>query len=322
MIYQHPLAYLLGLEGLALLRAWAGDHDYDQDFVTARLAEVRELLDDPLLTDHPGVLVEPDATPAAYEQWSPGYDDPGNPLFDLDEPLIDSIIGELPVGTAVDTACGTGRLTAHVLERGHRVIGVDSSLAMVQRARNRLPGTTFLVGDLLRLPLPDESADLIVNGLALTHVADLEAVLIEAARVLRPGGHLVVSDVHHDLVLLGSVVKAAGAAGQPQIASTHRHTTAEFLIASLAAGFQVLGYDERPRPAKPDGPLPEPTRDVGSWRDWPWTLLGRVPEATRAAWNNPSVVVWHLQRKPDRRSGAVSERGDLVLADPRATSSA
>ena len=180
------------------------------------------------------------------------------------------------------------------------MVGVDSSPAMLQQARTRLPGTAFVLGDLRRLPLPDEVADLMVNGLALTHVADLDAVFVEAARVLRPGGHLVVSDVHHDLVLLGSVVKATGAAGQPQIATTHRHTTAEFLINALVAGFRVLGYDERPRPSKPDGPLPEASRDPGSWPDWPWTLLGRVPEATRAAWNIPSVVVWHFQREPER----------------------
>ena len=46
MVYQHPLAYLIGMEGLALLRAWAGDYDYDREFVTARLAETRKLLDD------------------------------------------------------------------------------------------------------------------------------------------------------------------------------------------------------------------------------------------------------------------------------------
>jgi hypothetical protein len=42
MIYQHPLAYLLGLEGIALLRAWAGD--FDKAFVDRRLAEIRRLL--------------------------------------------------------------------------------------------------------------------------------------------------------------------------------------------------------------------------------------------------------------------------------------
>jgi hypothetical protein len=50
VIYQHPLAYLLGLEGIALLRGWAGD--YDKEFVEARLAEVRRLLDDESLANH------------------------------------------------------------------------------------------------------------------------------------------------------------------------------------------------------------------------------------------------------------------------------
>ena len=44
MIYQDPLAYLLGLEGIALLDTWAGDHD--RAFTDARLAEIRRLLDD------------------------------------------------------------------------------------------------------------------------------------------------------------------------------------------------------------------------------------------------------------------------------------
>jgi hypothetical protein len=43
-MYQDPLAYLLGLEGIALLDAWAGDHD--RAFTDARLAEIRKLLDD------------------------------------------------------------------------------------------------------------------------------------------------------------------------------------------------------------------------------------------------------------------------------------
>ena len=51
MIYQDPLAYLLGLEGIALLDAWAGDHD--RTFTDARLAEIRRLLDDEKLRDRP-----------------------------------------------------------------------------------------------------------------------------------------------------------------------------------------------------------------------------------------------------------------------------
>ena len=89
------------------------------------------------------------------------------------------------------------------------------------------------------------------------------------------------------------------------------------LVVSVVRGHRVLGYDEQPRPSKPDGPLPEASRDPGSWRDWPWTLLGRVPEATRAAWNSPSVVVWHLQREPERRSGFENLLPDVSGPDGR-----
>jgi SAM-dependent methyltransferase len=295
VIYQHPLAYLIGMEGLALLRAWAGDDHYDMEFVKARLVESRQLLENETLTTHPGVLVERDATGPAYAQWSTSYDDPGNDLFDLDEPLLDLILDTLPAGIAVDAACGTGRLTSRLVQRGHRVVGVDSSLEMLQQARGRLPDTALVMGDLHQLPLRKDSADLVVTGLALAHVADLPSVFAEAARVLRPGGHLIISDVHHELVLLGSVPKALGPAGQPQIATNHRHTTGDFLRASLATGFSLLSYEEQRRPSTSGGPPPEPTREIGSWQEWPWTLLGLVPEATRAAWDIPALAVWHFQ---------------------------
>lgn len=66
-IYQDPLAYLLGLEGVALLDAWAGYHD--RAFTGARLAEIRRLLDDEKLRDR-GVLVERISTVTAYGQWA------------------------------------------------------------------------------------------------------------------------------------------------------------------------------------------------------------------------------------------------------------
>jgi len=299
MIYHHPLAYLIGMEGLALLRAWAGD--YDETFVTARLAEVRALLDDETLAHHPGVLVESGATSVAYRQWSATYDVAGNGLFDLDEPVLDEIIDTLPTGIAVDAACGTGRLASRLLQRGHHVIGVDNSVEMLGHARVRLPTTALLVGDLHRLPLLNDHVDLVVCGLALTHAADLELVFTEFARVLRPGGHLLISDVHHELALRGSVPKAVGPQGQAQLAACHRHTVGDYLRAGLATGFSVRRCEEQP-PRSPPGPqeqqsvkAPLPRPDFGTWQQWPWTLLDLVPEATRAAWDNPSVIIWHFK---------------------------
>jgi SAM-dependent methyltransferase len=133
VIYQHPLAYLLGLEGLALLRAWAGD--FDKEFVDRRLTEVRRLLADHALAGHPGVMVNRGDTLTAYRQWAARYDEPRNSLFDADEPVMHQIIDAFPPGQAVDAGCGTGRYAQYLAGHGHRVIGIDSSPEMLIREK-------------------------------------------------------------------------------------------------------------------------------------------------------------------------------------------
>ena len=136
VIYQDPLAYLLGLEGIALLDAWAGD--YDREFTDARLAEIRQLLDDEKLRDRE-VLAERVSTVIAYEQQSAGYDaEAGGGLFAADEPLVAEYLSGREPGVALDAACGTGRFAEFLAGRGHRVIGVDSSPDMLAHARRRV----------------------------------------------------------------------------------------------------------------------------------------------------------------------------------------
>lgn len=293
VIYQDPLAYLLGLEGIALLDAWAGE--YDREFVEARLAEVRRLLDDEKLRGR-GVLAEQVGAVTAYEQQSAHYDaDAGGGLFAADEPLVAECLDGRAPGVALDAACGTGRFAEFLAARGHRVIGIDSSPDMLAHARRRVPAGEFHVAGLDRLPLPDQSADIVVCALALVHVALLQPVLAEFARVLRPGGDLVISDVHHDLVTRGSVIKARGPAGEPCVADTYRHPLGDYLRAALSLGFEVRRCEE-PGPARPDGPLPEPATGIGEWRDWPWTLMDYLPSAARASGGRPSLVIWHFRR--------------------------
>ena len=255
MIYQDPLAYLLGLEGIALLDAWAGDHD--RAFTEARLAEIRRLLDDERLRDR-GVLVEQVSAATVYEQVSAGYDaDAGGGLFATDEPVVAEYLARREPGVALDAACGTGRFAEFLARRGHRVIGVDSSPDMLALARQRVPGAKFHIAGLDRLPLPDDSVDVIVCALALEHVASLDPVLAEFARVLRPGGDLVISDVHHELVTRGSVMTARGPAGEPLIAPSYRHQLGDYLRPALSLGLQVKRCEE-PRVVRADEPRPSP----------------------------------------------------------------
>jgi SAM-dependent methyltransferase len=292
VIYQDPLAYLLGLEGIALLDAWAGDHD--REFTEARLAEIRRLVDDEKLRDR-GVAVERVSTVTAYRRWSASYDaEAAGGLFEMDEPVVAGYLDGRKPGVALDAACGTGRFAEFLSRSGHRVIGVDSSPDMLAYARRRVPEGEFHIGELDRLPLPDDSVDVIVCALALEHVP-LQPVFGEFARVLRLGGDLVISDMHYEQVTRGSVISAIGPAGEPCIATTYRHPLGDYLRAALSLGFQVRGCEE-PSPAPPDDPLPEPATEIGDWQDWPWSLMDYLPSAARASrGRRPSLVIWHFQ---------------------------
>ena len=72
------------------------------------------------------------------------------------------------------------------MQLGHRVLGVDITPEMLARARDRVPGAEFQTADLRKLPADDASFDLIVCGLALAHLPELDGAVRELARALAP----------------------------------------------------------------------------------------------------------------------------------------
>ncbi|MEV4412234.1 class I SAM-dependent methyltransferase [Catellatospora sp. NPDC049609] len=290
MTYLSPLAYLLGIEGAALLRGLR-EGSADRPFVEARIAEIRALLDVPALEEEAEVVpAGAISTAEVYETWAPTYDEPGNGMIDIEQPLVRRILDGLPVGTALDAACGTGRHGAYLAELGHRVIGVDQSAAMLERAARRLPDVAFHEAGLDAIPLPDDSVDTVVCGLALAHVPDLAPVLAEFARVLRPGGHLVISDPHLLLSYLRPTLpRRSGPNGRASILVEHHRPLSAYLAAALPLGFQVRHCAE---PGRPPGVTVPYTLST----EMSWDLLRWCPEAAAAAHDNsPVVVIWHFQ---------------------------
>ena len=292
MTYLSPLGYLLGLQGAALLRGFA-DGFADEEFVTNRIAEIRALLDNPALADR-GTTATPGTIDAAevYRNWAATYDRPGNRLFEIEEPITRGVLAGLPVGTALDAGCGTGRHTGYLAELGHRVIGLDQSPEMLARARERRPKVPLLTANLDRIPLADNSVDTVLCALALTHLPDLAPVLAEFARVLRPGGHLVISDAHPILSYVRPTLpRRRGPDGTPSMLTEYHRPLSEYLAAALPLGFQVRQCAEPTRPPLCFGFAPPslPTR-------LSWDLVYWCQEAAAAVHNDsPVLVIWDFQ---------------------------
>ena len=275
--------YVIGVAGLALMRlAFTGDAAGRAQ----RTEEIRDILSElgqgtrfraPVATEYD--------LRTGYQEWSATYDQPLR-LFPIEEPPMRALIETLPPGTVLDAACGTGRYSAVLAGRGHEVIGVDQSGAMLDIARKKLPAADFREGDLTALPLPDRSVDAVVCALALVHVPDLSRAMREFARVMRPGGRLVISDVHPFLVILGWQAQFpahdGGGGHDPErgFMRLHCHLASAYTNAADAAGLRLRSLAEPPLTG---AAAVTPAADV-------------VPGANRAAFTGlPAVSVWDFE---------------------------
>lgn len=276
----------IGVEGLALLRRL---YDGTDEAAGQRLAEVCRLLDDDdaILAGDP---VRETSPREGYRAWAESYDEPGNPIIALEQPAVWALVDSLTPGHTLDAACGTGRHARHLVALGHEVLGVDLTPEMLERAASHVPQARFLEGDLCAIPAADKSFDLVVCGLALSHLADLRRGVHELARVLKPGGRLVVSVLHPLLAHLGWQAPFTDADGRRSFIREHVHKHADYLAAFRTAHLEVLDCVE-----------PELTADhVRAKR----RVFERIPEATLQAYVGlPGALIWFAEKatSSDRR---------------------
>jgi ubiquinone/menaquinone biosynthesis C-methylase UbiE len=129
---------------------------------------------------------------------------------------------------------------------------------------------------LREIPADDGQFTLVVCGLALAHVADLSSAIAELARVLAPGGRLI-------LALLGWHAPFLGDGGQRWFVREHPHTHADYLNAFHAAGLRVQ------RCIEPQLSAAEVATKRRAFRS--------IPDATTAAYLGlPAVLIWETER--------------------------
>src|SRR5258705_4783470 len=100
-----------------------------------------------------------------------------------------------PDSRALDVATGTGDLAIALTDRGADVVGVDFAEKMLEIARRKAPSIEFRTGNALALEVPDDSFDAATVGFGARNFDDLDRGLGEMARVVKPGGRVVVLEI-------------------------------------------------------------------------------------------------------------------------------
>ncbi len=137
-------------------------------------------------------------TRAAYDTVAADYAEVLRDLLadsTFDRAMLGAFAELVPEGRVAEIGCGPGRIAAHLASLGLDVFGVDLSPQMVEVARERYPGLRFEVGTMLALDLPDASLDGLVAWYSIIHTPPerLPEVFAEFARVLKPGGYLLLA---------------------------------------------------------------------------------------------------------------------------------
>lgn len=268
--------FLLGVEGLALLRGMYGGSD---EAAQRRTEEIAAILSDEAFAE--GIARPVMDVLDGYTRWSSTYDQPGNPLISAEQPAVWRLLESAAPGRALDAACGTGRHTERLADLGYDVIAVDRTAAMLARARDKVPQARFVEADVRELPLEDGAVDLALCALALEHMEDLEAPMQELARVVRPGGTVLISESHPTLRALGGAPFFKDASGAGGVVRRYSHLFGDYLAAFAVAGLEIRRCVE----------VPFSHEQV----EMQQSALAGYPKATDAAFDGlPAVLIWEL----------------------------
>lgn len=141
----------------------------------------------------------------AFDHWAETYDDDiKKPTKGLDfyrnydaalEATAKMALGEC----IVDVGVGTGNLAIKCIEycRNATLIGIDPSLNMLKIAKRKMPSLKLKLGDFLKLPVGDHTADTVMSAYAFHHLNPVEKdlAILEMKRILKPNGRLLITDL-------------------------------------------------------------------------------------------------------------------------------
>jgi ubiquinone/menaquinone biosynthesis C-methylase UbiE len=182
----------------------------------------------------------------AYAEWAATYDSDRNLTRDLDQQVMQTLLESLRFDSVLEIGCGTGKNTKLLAGISHTVHAIDSSTAMIAKAREKatFDNVIFAVADITQTwPFEDRSTNLVTCNLVLEHISDLSFVFAEAARVLAIGGQLFISELHPFRQYLGTQARYERGEQTTTIEAFVHHVT-DFTDAGANSGLSLQSIKE------------------------------------------------------------------------------
>ncbi len=190
-------------------------------------------------------------------RWAKTYDSSWNTLIATEELCSLKLLNHLEGETALDVGTGTGRFALKLARRGWKVTALDASPEMLAIAERSVTNEGLAVELTCAamedgLPVNSNSFDLVVCALTLTHVADLRHAIAELCRAVKPGGHLLITDVHPDFVAAGMPTQFVED-GVTYHLPNENHSRGDYLRAIELSGLEVTAVHDVPGREVPGG---------------------------------------------------------------------
>ena len=198
-------------------------------------------------------MVSTSPSAALFDRWSATYDLPGLQLLTY-RPIHDAVLAQLDgleSSTVVDLGCGTGQLTQRLIRTfpDADIVGVDVSDGMLTEAAGRLrqvggDAQPLVRADALQLPFAARSVDLVVCTESFHWYPDQASALAELARVLNPGGRLLIASIATVTGAGDRLLRGVTGAGGTTIRAIPPNRMRRLLARS---GFEVISQRRVPR---------------------------------------------------------------------------
>jgi len=208
-----------------------------------------------------------------YNRWAATYDEEHNPLIAVEEHITVDLIGNVRNQSVLDAGCGTGRYCQLLAKKGAKVVGIDSSSKMLERAKGKITADCEFelhLGRIENTGFPDNSFNVVVCALTVGHIVELKPTIREISRIIRSKGRLIISDMHPYWFVSGyDYVKFLDRTGQEYRIPEYAHLFEEYWDLFRKFKFRVKDVKE----PTIDDKLIESFPGLRKYRDMPLALI-------------------------------------------------